>query len=64
MGVQEREEPTNEMNNKREKSRGALRLGNKSIRLLSAVVVLVLILAVALILFNHLVPPDGPHITP
>ena len=64
MGVQEREEPTSEMNTKRDNSRGALKLGKKSVRLLSAVVVLVLILAVALILFGHLAPAEGPHIAP
>ena len=64
MGDQEREESTNEVNGKRDNSRGPLKLGNKSVRLLSAVVVLILILAVALILFGHLTPADGPHIAP
>ena len=48
----------------RENSRGKLRLGKKSARLLSALFVLIFILVVVLILYEHVTPAEGPHIMP
>ena len=64
MGIPEDKKPTSEMHPRRGRSRSGLRLGRKSVRLLSAIVVLVLILTVALILFGHLASIEEPHITP
>ncbi len=60
MGIEEDKEPTRSRGN----SHNAFKLGHRSIRLLSAVVVLVLLLFVVLVLYDHVTPFDGPHITP
>ena len=54
----------NEMKPERDNSRGAPKLGRKSIRLLSTLAFLILVLAVVLILYDHLTPVEGPHIMP
>ena len=64
MSNQEVEEPTDGLNGERGEPRGTLKLGRRTVRLLSAIVVLIIVATVLLILWDHVTPVNGTHLLP